>query len=73
MVYPTSVKAYGIAGSAKSLENCKNSGNITVKGTKPSDPYDGYYTDVHAAGIAGSYTTLKNCGNSGRSLLPVHR
>lgn len=73
MVYPTSVKAYGIAGSAQSLENCKNSGNITVKErslrTRMMDITQMFMQPV----LQEVIQLLRIVAIPVRSLLPVHR
>lgn len=51
----------GIAGTAKSLENCENSGKITCAG----GILDGTYTYLLVGGIVGSCRFIKNCINRG--------
>ena len=57
---------FGIAGTVKKIENCVNSGNITIKNTV-DDGYAGSDFELKAGGLVGdSYELVKGCGNTGK-------
>lgn len=57
---------FGIAGTVKKIENCVNSGDITIKNTV-DDGYAGSDFEMKACGLVeDSYGQVKGCGNTGK-------
>ena len=57
---------FGIAGTVKKIENCVNSGDITIKNTVDNG-YAGLDFEIKACGLVGeSYGQVKGCCNTGK-------
>ena len=60
-----SYKLYGITRYAKSMENCSNSGNITIENTEKNDPE--YGPALTACGVVEKcIQKITGCSNTGK-------